>query len=31
VALGSWELGEDVISASSPEEAVEAAFGLIEE
>jgi uncharacterized protein (TIGR00725 family) len=31
VALESWELGEDVISASSPEEAVEAAFGLIEE
>jgi uncharacterized protein (TIGR00725 family) len=29
VALESWDLGEDVISASSPEEAVEAAFGLI--
>jgi uncharacterized protein (TIGR00725 family) len=29
VALESWDLGEDVISAPSPEEAVEAAFGLI--
>lgn len=29
VALESWELGEHVISASSPEEAVEAAFGLL--
>lgn len=29
VALGSWELDEHVVSASSPEEAVEAAFGAI--
>ena len=29
VDLESWDLGEDVISASSPEEAVESAFGLI--
>ncbi len=30
VALESWELGEHVSVASSPEEAVEAAFGLLE-
>jgi uncharacterized protein (TIGR00725 family) len=30
VALDSWDLGEHVILASSPEEAVEAAFELIE-
>ena len=29
VALRSWELGEHVILASSPEEAVERAFGLL--
>jgi uncharacterized protein (TIGR00725 family) len=29
VALRSWELGEHVSVASSPEEAVEAAFGLL--
>jgi uncharacterized protein (TIGR00725 family) len=29
VALASWELGEHVGVASSPEEAVEAAFGLL--
>ena len=29
VALMSWELGEHVSVASSPEEAVEAAFGLL--
>ncbi len=29
VALASWELGEHVVPASSPREAVEAAFGLI--
>lgn len=29
VALGSWELGDHLVSASSPEEAVEAAFGAI--
>jgi uncharacterized protein (TIGR00725 family) len=29
VALESWDLGEHVSVASSPEEAVEAAFGLI--
>ena len=29
VALESWDLGEHVILASSPEEAVEAAFGIL--
>jgi uncharacterized protein (TIGR00725 family) len=29
VTLGSWDLGEHVGVASSPEEAVEAAFGLL--
>jgi len=29
VALASWDLGEHVAVASSPEEAVEAAFGLL--
>jgi uncharacterized protein (TIGR00725 family) len=29
VALEGWDLGEHVIAASSPEEAVEAAFGLL--
>lgn len=29
VALGSWELGDHVVSVSSPEKAVEAAFGSI--
>jgi uncharacterized protein (TIGR00725 family) len=29
VALRSWELGEHVSATSSPEEAVEAAFGLL--
>ena len=29
VSLGSWDLGGHVVAASSPEEAVEAAFGLI--
>ncbi len=31
VALESWDLGEHVSVAATPEEAVEAAFGLIEE
>jgi uncharacterized protein (TIGR00725 family) len=30
VALESWDLGEHVAVASSPQEAVEAAFGLLE-
>lgn len=29
VSLGSWDLGEHVISVSSPEKAIEAAFGTI--
>ena len=29
VALESWDLGEHVAVASTPEEAVEAAFGLL--
>jgi hypothetical protein len=29
VALESWDLGEDVRVASSPQEAVETAYGLI--
>lgn len=29
VSLGSWDLGEHVVVASSPEEAVTAAFGLV--
>ena len=29
VSLGSWDLGEHVVVASSPEEAVGAAFGLV--
>lgn len=29
VALGSWELDEHLVSVSSPEEAVEAAFGFL--
>jgi uncharacterized protein (TIGR00725 family) len=30
VVLGGWDLGEHVISASSPQEAVDAAFGLLD-
>ena len=29
VALASWDLGEHITVASSPEEAVEAAFGAL--
>ncbi len=29
VSLGSWDLGEHVVAAASPEEAVGAAFGLL--
>jgi uncharacterized protein (TIGR00725 family) len=31
VVLGGWDLGEHVTAASSPREAVEAAFGLLDE
>jgi hypothetical protein len=30
VALGGWDLGEHVVASSSPEEAVEAAFGFFD-
>ena len=30
VVLGGWDLGEHVVASSSPEEAVEAAFGFLD-